>query len=75
MTLSTILAVSSAILSAAGTYLMYHYSMTPGQFSTYWNNELIAEVKAQNAKRLRRQRIGLAILIAGIVLACVSVLV
>lgn len=58
----------------AGTYLMYKYSVTLGQFTPYWSNELIAEVKSQNAKRLKYQRIALALLIASIILAGSSAL-
>jgi hypothetical protein len=70
--ISKILVLLSALSSAVGTYLMYRYSVTLAQFSAYMSPKLVEEVKAANAKRLKGQRIGLALLIAGIVLACVS---
>jgi hypothetical protein len=73
--ISKVLATLSALSAASGTYLMWKYSLSLGQFSAYWNAKLIDEVKAQNAKRLKYQKIALALLIAGIALACASALV
>jgi hypothetical protein len=72
---SKALAGLSVVTGVCGTYLMYKYSATLGQFTPYWSHELIAEVKAQNAKRLKGQRIGFAFLIAGIILAGASALI
>ena len=69
-----ILAALSAVSGVLGTWLMYKNSLALGQFSPYWNDKLIAEVKSLNSKRLKLQRIGLAFLIASIVLACASAL-
>ena len=69
-----ILAVLSMISGILGTWLLYKGSVSLGQFSAYWNDKLIAEVKAQNSKRLKIQRTGLGFLIASIVLAGASAL-
>jgi hypothetical protein len=72
---SKVLAALSGLSGASGTYLMYKYTVTLAQFSAYWNAKLIAEVNAENVKRLKYQRIAFALLIASIFLACASALV
>jgi hypothetical protein len=74
VTTSKILAVLSMISGILGTWLLYNGSVSLGQFGAYWNDKLIAEVKAQNNKRLKLQRTGLIFLIASIVLAGASAL-
>jgi hypothetical protein len=72
---SLVLAILSALLSISATYLMFQQGMTLAQFMGYASPKLIAEVEAQNAKRLRVQKISLALLLAASVLACASALV
>jgi hypothetical protein len=58
----------------AGTWLLYKGSVSLAQFSPYWNDKLIEEVKAANSKRLKIQRSGFCLLIASILLAGASAL-
>jgi hypothetical protein len=74
VTTPKILAVLSMISGILGTWLLYKGSVSLGQFGAYWNDKLIAELKAQNNKRLKIQRTGLGFLIASIVLAGASAL-
>jgi hypothetical protein len=54
---------------------MYNYSVTLAQFPAYMSPKLVAEVVAANAKRLRWQRIALALLIVSLILVGVSALI
>ncbi len=74
MTIPKILAALSMLTGILGTWLLYKSSVSTAQFGAYWNDKLIAEVKAANSKRLRIQRIGFFLLIASILLAGASVL-
>jgi hypothetical protein len=74
VTTPKILAVLSMISGILGTWLLYKGSVSLGQFGAYWNDKLIAELKAQNSERLKIQRTGLGFLIASIVLAGASAL-
>jgi hypothetical protein len=48
------------------------YKNTGAQFGAYWNEQLIAEVKAQNLKREKKLRLGFWLMLAAMVLGCIA---
>jgi hypothetical protein len=72
VTTPKILATLAALCGGIGAWLLYKYSVSLTQFTGYVNDRLIEQVRAQNAKRLRGQRIGLGFLIVGAILGVIS---
>jgi hypothetical protein len=72
MTTTQALITLSTLLGGLGLCLTFKYSATVSQFSPYWNAELIAKVKDENAKRLKIQWFGFGLLIVSSLFACAS---
>jgi hypothetical protein len=66
------IAMLALITGVPGAWLTHKNTISGAPFGAYWNEQLVAEVKAQNLKREKKLRLGLWLMLAAMVLGCIA---